>query len=137
MFLLFVCIAIQRYIEWSMRVIYVTEVQVVKADNKVKGDYEVFKGFVETLPEDIQERFVEVIKCESHFRQYDSNNKILTHHNENGTIDIGIAQLNSVHFEEAKKMGIDINTTEGNLKFARYLLESKRGINHWVCNSLI
>lgn len=100
----------------------------------VLSDIQSIKSYIQ---ENFPARFAEVIKCESGFRQYDKDGKILKNYNKNGSIDYGIAQINSIHIPEAKKMGLDITKPEDNLKYAKYLLETPRGINHWTCNKIV
>lgn len=72
---------------------------------------------------------VDIIRCESHFRQFDASGVILRSY----TDDVGIAQINiDAHGEEALRMGIDIYSIEGNLQFARYLFDLQ-GTLPWVC----
>ena len=58
---------------------------------------------------------------------YDSNS---VHHNTNHTFDSGLMQINSSHIQEAKKMGIDIFTDEGNAQFAIHLINTC-GLSPW------
>ena len=66
---------------------------------------------------------------ESH---YDSNS---VHHNKNHTYDSGLMQINSSHLEEAKKMGIDIFTDEGNAQFSIYLIKTY-GLSPWSASKI-
>jgi hypothetical protein len=72
---------------------------------------------------------IEVARCESEFRQFDKNGKVIR-----GRVvsdDIGVMQINEFyHGETAKNMGMDIYTTEGNVAYAKYLYE-KYGLNPW------
>jgi hypothetical protein len=72
---------------------------------------------------------VSVAECESHFRQYASDGSVYR-----GTIDnqdIGVMQINQ-HWQgaTAAKLGIDINTLQGNVAYAQYLY-SKAGTAPW------
>ena len=62
--------------------------------------------------------------CESRNRQFDSNGSIMR-----GVVndkDVGIFQINEkYHLSDSKKMGIDIYTVEGNMKYAKYLYENQ------------
>ena len=68
--------------------------------------------------------------CESRMRQWDDKGKVFrgeVNHN-----DVGIMQINSLyHADEAKDLGLDINTLLGNLKFAKVLYE-KEGTQPWA-----
>jgi len=73
---------------------------------------------------------VNIIECESGFRQFDSEGKPLA----SKTGDYGIAQINEVHLKQAEKLGLDVlHSVEDNLKMARILYEIQ-GLNAWVCH---
>ncbi len=76
---------------------------------------------------------VEVARCESEFRQFDSNGQVIRGRaNKN---DVGVMQINEkYHLETSKKMGIDIYTLEGNVAFAKYLYV-KYGSDAWSASS--
>lgn len=71
-----------------------------------------------------KEKIIKIIWAESN---YNSNAK---HINKNHTYDSGLLQINSSHISEAKKMGIDIFTDEGNVRFAIYLIKTC-GLSPW------
>ncbi len=72
---------------------------------------------------------IEVARCESHFRQTDSNGKVLR--GKENRFDVGVMQINEYyHANTAKRLGYNIYSTEGNTAFARYLYE-KNGIKDW------
>ncbi len=72
---------------------------------------------------------VEVARCESNFRHYDKEGKILR-----GIVDkadIGVMQINErYHASTAEKLGLDIHTITGNVAYAKYLYE-KEGTKPW------
>lgn len=71
---------------------------------------------------------IEIAKCESTFRQFDEQGKPLKNPNSSAT---GVMQLMaSYHREPAKNMGLDIDTLEGNLGYARVLFE-QQGTTPW------
>ena len=76
---------------------------------------------------------VDVAYCESNFRQYDKNGNILR-----GVVnksDIGVMQINTYyHLNDAKELGYDLYTLEGNTAYARVLYE-KKGTNPWTYSS--
>jgi len=75
---------------------------------------------------------VAVFCRESRFNQFDSDGKTpLTGKNSDGTVDTGIAQINSVHDAELTKLGLDKNKLEDNLKYAGILYE-KNGLADWT-----
>ena len=60
-----------------------------------------------------------IAKCESGGRQFDSHGNVITNLK---TMDVGKWQINlGYHSVEAKRLGIDLYTEEGNEKFARIL----------------
>ncbi|MEN9913018.1 MAG: hypothetical protein RLY66_426 [Candidatus Parcubacteria bacterium] len=76
---------------------------------------------------------IEVARCESEYRQFDSNGKVIR-----GRVvadDIGVMQINEYfHGETAKKMGLNIYTAEGNVAYAKYLY-SKYGLKPWSASA--
>jgi hypothetical protein len=71
----------------------------------------------------------EIARCESRFRQFsDSGNPL-----DGGAGGMmGLFQVNShVHAAFAKSLGMDINTVDGNLAYARYLYQ-REGTNPWL-----
>lgn len=72
---------------------------------------------------------VEIAKCESRFRQYNSNGNVLR--GEKNNLDRGVMQINEYyHNEDSERLGYDILTIEGNTAYARYLFE-KYGVKPW------
>ena len=73
---------------------------------------------------------IDVLRCESGFKQQDDDGNVLT----SSTADYGIAQINLKTWgAKAKELGLDIfNSTQDNLKMARYILDNA-GIKSWVC----
>ena len=68
---------------------------------------------------------VEIVGCES---QYKFKQPQLP--NKNGTYDHGLFQINNSWNKIAKKMGIDLNTIQGQFEFAKYL-KDKNGLSDW------
>src|SRR5258708_4413140 len=67
-----------------------------------------------------------IMKAESGAHQYNTNNgQVLIHVNNNGTVDIGIAQINSIWFATATKLGYDLTKEKDNIAFAEWLYENK------------
>jgi len=76
---------------------------------------------------------VEIARCESEFRQFDKNGKLLLGRVDNA--DIGVMQINErYHGVTAKTLGIDIRTVEGNVAFAKYL-HGKYGVQPWSASA--
>jgi hypothetical protein len=72
---------------------------------------------------------VEIAKCESTFRHFDKDGSVLR--GKINKSDIGIMQINEFyHGNQAKELGLDLYSLEGNLIFAKYLYE-KYGVQPW------
>jgi hypothetical protein len=68
--------------------------------------------------------------CESHNRQYDSHGNVLR--GEKTPLDRGVMQINlGYHQDTMEKMGLDVNSIDDNVAFARYLYE-KFGAKPWA-----
>jgi len=71
----------------------------------------------------------EIAKCESTYRQLTKDGKILR--GEVNRADVGVMQINELyHAKQAKEMGFDIKTLDGNLAYAKWLYE-KEGTKPW------
>lgn len=80
----------------------------------------------ERITQELGPEFVEIARCESeleHFRP-DGSVKI------SPTSDKGLFQVNWVHWEEAEALGLDLDTIEGNIAFAK-ILKSRNGTGDW------
>ncbi len=76
---------------------------------------------------------VDIAWCESRFRQFSEDGTIIR--GEKNKADIGIMQVNEkYHTEDAKRLGIDIYTAEGNITFGKYLYK-KYGTKPWSASS--
>lgn len=76
---------------------------------------------------------IEVARCESRFRHYDTTGDVLRGIVNN--LDRGVMQINEgYHLSDSKKLGYDILTLEGNMAYARYLYE-KQGTRPWLSSS--
>ncbi len=76
--------------------------------------------------------------CESTLRQWDKEGNVIIHVNENGSIDFGAMQVNSLHLAEADKLNLDIvNVIEDNIHMAR-LIWDNQGYSAWLrCSNKI
>lgn len=76
---------------------------------------------------------VKIAECESQFRQYDAQGNILKGKVNKG--DLGLMQINKYYHEErANELGLDLETIEGNMAYAKYLYE-KEGEKPWLSSS--
>ncbi|MDD5068279.1 MAG: hypothetical protein PHS53_01265 [Candidatus Pacebacteria bacterium] len=71
----------------------------------------------------------EVARCESQFRQFGTDGKIIR--GKVNAHDIGVMQINEgYHAEQAEKLGLDLYTLDGNIAYAKVLYE-KEGTKPW------
>jgi hypothetical protein len=74
------------------------------------------------------QKAVAIASCESKMRQF-KDGKVLS--GEVNSKDKGVFQINEFyHLDQAKKMGLDIHTTQGNIEYGIWLMESE-GDKHW------
>lgn len=92
-----------------------------------------------SIQEKVEKEFIDVPKmssvilCESKFRQFTLNGKTL----RSKTSDIGVMQINQVHWKEAESLGLDIwNSVDDNIKMGRIIFQ-KQGIKAWTCDKLV
>jgi len=108
----------------------ITDCSVIVKPSEVLGSTTVHKVRLAFLDEP---RMLSVVKCESEFRQFKKNGDPLI----SPTSDVGVMQINQVHWKEARKLGLDIfNNEDDNIKMGRIVYE-KQGINAWSCNSKV
>jgi hypothetical protein len=75
----------------------------------------------------------EVARCESQFRQFDKSGDVLR--GRAVAADVGVMQINEYyHKATAEKMGIDLHSIDGNLKYAKYLYD-KQGTQPWSASA--
>lgn len=65
--------------------------------------------------------------CESGYRMYDENGSVLKN---SKTKDGGLMQINPIHESTAEKLGLDLETLEGNIRYAIYLYK-QNGARDW------
>ena len=75
-----------------------------------------------------------IYKCESGNHQFAPSGQVLMKPNTNGTVDVGIAQINTVWFAQASKLGFDLTTEKGNKAMAEWLYANK-GTSVWYSSS--
>lgn len=70
-----------------------------------------------------------IAKCESTFRQYDENDKVLR--GQNNSADVGVFQINEkYHLGRSEALNLDIHQTHDNIEYAMWLMK-KEGNRHW------
>jgi hypothetical protein len=76
---------------------------------------------------------IDVAYCESRFRQFNENGTPLR--GKVNSADVGVMQINEkYHAATAVKLGLNLETLDGNLAYARYLYETQ-GTKPWVHSS--
>ena len=76
---------------------------------------------------------VDIARCESRFRQLDKDGEILRGKVNKG--DIGLMQINEYyHADKANELGLDLETLEGNMAYAKYLYDREGG-QPWISSS--
>ena len=74
---------------------------------------------------------VNIAYCESRDRQYEPDGSVFENvPNTNGTVDIGVMQINDIHTGNASDENYNLNSVEGNTAYARKLYE-KYGTAPW------
>lgn len=104
-------------------------VAIERPENKAKS--ELYDEIVKTSVEYgiHPDTALSIAMCESSLRQYDSNgNSLRGIENSN---DVGVFQINEkYHLEKSRELGYNINTVEGNVGYAMWLMK-KEGTKHW------
>jgi hypothetical protein len=73
---------------------------------------------------------IPVIKCESSFHQFNADGTP----NISPTHDVGIMQINHVHWIEAKNLGLDIfHSIDDNVKMGKIIF-AEQGLGGWNCS---
>jgi len=105
---------------------------VTKAETQIKPKTLTTQERVEEYFKDVP-IMIDVARCESQFRQYNSNGTVLR--GIANSQDVGVMQINEkYHATTALKLGLDIYSLEGNLDYGRYLYETQ-GTRPWVYSS--
>lgn len=74
---------------------------------------------------------IEIARCESNFNQFSSTSTLAVVRGRVNKKDVGVMQINEYyHADDAIRQGINLYTTEGNVKFGKYLYE-KYGSSAW------
>lgn len=85
------------------------------------------------------EEMVDVIRCESQFNQHKSNGTPLL----SPTSDVGVMQINQVHWKRAKALGLDIfNSVDDNIIMGKIVYDEREkltgnGAEAWSCYAII
>lgn len=92
-----------------------------------------------TLENYVREYFVEtpilaeIAKCESKFRQVNEAGEVLR--GEVNQSDVGLLQINEAyHQKKATELGLDLETVNGNLAYAKYLYDQE-GTKPWSASA--
>lgn len=77
----------------------------------------------------VPDALIDVARCESTFRQFNDDGTVLRGVKDKR--DVGVMQINEYYNgDEAKRLGFDIYTLDGNVGYAKYLY-GKRGLKPW------
>ena len=98
----------------------------------IKSQSDIVKDTILAIFGDDAQIAIKISYCESSWKQFDSEGSVLR-----GIVnpaDRGAMQINLMHKDEADKLGLDINTLEGNVRFA-YHLFTLHGWNDWLASS--
>lgn len=79
---------------------------------------------------DNDQEMVAIINCESGFRQYTVSGTPLI----SPTSDVGIMQINQVHWKRAESLGLDIFHSINDNLIMGYIIYSEQGKNAWTCH---
>ncbi len=95
-------------------------------------DPENVKRFIENYFSDIP-LLKKVAFCESSLRHFEKDGSV--RRGKQNRYDVGVMQINELyHAKEAKTLGIDLETIDGNVAFARHLFE-REGSRPWNSSS--
>lgn len=75
-----------------------------------------------------------IAQCESGNRHYSKNGQVQINVNKNGTVDIGVMQINTVWFAKATELGLDITKEADNKAMAQWIYEN-RGTQDWYSSA--
>ena len=70
--------------------------------------------------------------CESGMKQFDEKGKVIT----GKAKEKGLFQIHPVWFPTMEKLGIDVDTIQGNIKAARHVL-NVQGLSAWTCWNMV
>jgi len=103
-------------------------IEVIKQNSFTINDPKVMENYLRNEYVD-RPVLVEIARCESSFRHYDKDGKVIR--GKANKADIGIMQINEkYHTEAALKLGYDLSTVNGNVAYAKYLYD-KEGTRPW------
>lgn len=87
-----------------------------------------------TPPQTIPPIMLKISTCESHNHQYAPSGQVLMKPNTNGTVDVGLYQINTVWFAKATSLHYDVTTEQGNKDMALWIYANK-GTSPWYSSS--
>jgi hypothetical protein len=102
---------------------------VSKPSRKIPNEAEIPYNLQVMDEMNVPPRLKEIMICESFggIQSYTDGTPLLGRENPN---DKGIAQINIVHWAEAKELGFDLDTLRGNIRYAIFLFE-REGDKPW------
>src|SRR5574343_730762 len=120
---------------WAIRLIWICAIVLVIVGIYELGAYTNPKTIItkaEVIKEvPIRANILErIAQCESGNKHYAKNGQVQINVNKNGTVDIGVMQINTVWFVKATELGLDITKEADNRAMAQWIYEN-RGTGDW------
>ena len=85
----------------------------------------------EKIIAELGEEFISIVNCESGFKQFQDGKPLISR-----TSDVGLLQINQVHWDRAKELGLDIfNSEDDNIAMAK-IIKKEQGLKAWSCYNL-
>jgi hypothetical protein len=85
------------------------------------------------VEEILGKELVAIAFCESGFNQFKPDGSPLV----SRTSDVGVMQINQVHWSRAKELGLDIfNSENDNIIMGKIILE-EQGLSAWTCHNIL
>lgn len=75
-----------------------------------------------------------IMICESKGNHFDTNGQVLMRSNTNRTVDLGVAQINTVWFAKATELGYDLTKEKDNRAMANWIYRNV-GTSPWSSSS--
>lgn len=102
---------------------------------ETRVDYKAEVLHIENIEDKVRKVFadapimVEVARCESRLKQYNSDGDVLRGHVNSK--DVGVFQINEYyHLESSRQLGHDIYAIDGNIAYAKHLYD-RNGTKDW------
>lgn len=107
------------------------EVLVATSTATTTPDYSQNEGIKALIEKEfaLYPKLIKVVKCESRYRQFNEKKNYIPLVSK--TSDVGVMQVNQIHWPRAKKLGLDIfNSVEDNIAMGKIILK-EQGLGAW------